>query len=93
MLSFYLGPQDLRLAEQVPADIALDADYMTESLRRIALAGLPGAGALKEFDDQIVNGAENPVLSCLSCRMSRLFSRLSSKIASSARAVATHLNN
>lgn len=58
----YLGPQDLRLTEPMPADIALDVDYMTESLRREALAGLPGAGTLKEFDQQIVNGAENPVL-------------------------------
>jgi hypothetical protein len=58
----YLGPQDLRLTEPMPADIALDVDYMTESLRREALAGLPGAGALKEFDQQIVNGAENPVI-------------------------------
>jgi len=58
----YLGPQNLRLVEPMPADIALDVDYMTESLRRLALAGLPGTGTLKEFDDQIVNGAENPVL-------------------------------
>jgi len=58
----YLGPQDLRLTEPMPADIALDVDYMAESLRREALAGLPGAGTLKEFDQQIVNGAENPVV-------------------------------
>ena len=57
----YLGPQDLRLTEPIPADIALDVDYVTESRRREALAGLPGAGALKEFDQQIVNSAENPV--------------------------------
>ena len=57
----YLGPQDLRLAEPMPADIALDVDYMTESLRRIALTGLPGAGTLKEFDQQLVKGDENPI--------------------------------
>jgi hypothetical protein len=38
----YLGPQDLRLTEPIPADVALDADYVTEWLRREALAGLPG---------------------------------------------------
>ncbi len=37
----YLGPQDLRLKEKMPADIALDVDYRTESLRRVAL--FPGA--------------------------------------------------
>jgi hypothetical protein len=58
----YLGPQDLRLKEQMPADIALDRDYMAELLRRMALMGMPGVGTLKEFDQQIVSGAENPVL-------------------------------
>jgi hypothetical protein len=57
----YLGPQDLRLAEPMPADIALDADYMKESQRRMALAGIPGTGTLKDLDQQIVNGAESPV--------------------------------
>ena len=58
----YLGPQDLRLTEPMPADIALDGDYMAESMRRMALMGMPGAGTLKEFDQSIVAGAENPVL-------------------------------
>ena len=58
----YLGPQDLRLSEPIPADIALDVDYMKESQRRMALAGIPGAGTLKDVDQQIVNGAENPVV-------------------------------
>ena len=58
----YLGPQDLRLVEPMPADIALDVDYMTELLRRETLAGMPGAKTLKEFDQQIVSGAESPVL-------------------------------
>jgi hypothetical protein len=57
----YLGPQDLRLTEPMPADIALDADYMTELLRRETLAGMPAARTLKEFDHQIVSGAESPV--------------------------------
>ena len=30
----YLGPQEFRLKEPMPADIALDADYMAELLRR-----------------------------------------------------------
>jgi hypothetical protein len=58
----YFGPQDLRLKEQMPADIALDSDYMTELLRRMALMGLPGVGTRKEFDQQVVSSAENPVL-------------------------------
>jgi hypothetical protein len=57
----YLGPQDLRLTEPMPADIALDAGYMTELLRREKLAGMPGAGTLEKFDQQIVSGAERPV--------------------------------
>jgi len=61
----YLGPQDLRLNEQVPADIALDVDYRMELQRRESLPGFPGvttgARSLKELDQQIVNGAENPI--------------------------------
>jgi hypothetical protein len=38
----YLGPRDLRLSEQTPGDIALDADYMTELQRREALTAFPG---------------------------------------------------
>ena len=37
----YLGPQDLRLWEKVPADIVLDSDYMKERRRRAALSGSP----------------------------------------------------
>ena len=59
----YLGPQDLRLKEQLPADIALDTDYRMELQRREALTGFPGGGTgtLKEVDRQIVNGAEDPL--------------------------------
>lgn len=59
----YLGPQDLRLTEQMPADIALDVDYMMELQRRASLAGFPGAlaGPLKEFDQEVVNSAANPL--------------------------------
>jgi hypothetical protein len=60
----YLGPQDLRLWEQFPADIALDVDYRMELRRRDSLPGLPAAPlvTLKESDQQIVNGAEHPLL-------------------------------
>jgi hypothetical protein len=59
----YLGPQDLRLNEQMPADIALDVDYRMELRRREALTGFPGTATktLKEFDQQIVNSAELPL--------------------------------
>jgi hypothetical protein len=61
----YLGPQDLRLTEQMPADIALDVDYRMELQRRESVAGFPGAvaGTPKDFDQQIVNGAEHPLFS------------------------------
>jgi hypothetical protein len=62
----YLGPQDLRLWEQMPADIALDVEYRIELLRREALLAFPGAAtgtqSLKEIDQQIVNSAEDPML-------------------------------
>jgi hypothetical protein len=59
----YLGPQDLRLNEKMPADIALDVDYRKELQRRDALPGFPGGtnGTLEEFNQQIVSGAEHPL--------------------------------
>ncbi|MGO8758522.1 MAG: hypothetical protein ACLQG3_10400 [Terracidiphilus sp.] len=59
----YLGPQKLLLNEKMPADIALDVVYMTELQRRAALSGMPMGtpGDLKEFNQRIVKGAENPV--------------------------------
>ena len=58
----YLGPQDLRLKEKMPADIALDVDYRTELLRRAALFPGPSAGTtLNELNQQIVKEAENPI--------------------------------
>jgi hypothetical protein len=59
----YIGPQDLRLRDQMPTDIALDIDYRLELQRRGSLPGFPGpaTGTLKEFDQQIVNGDENPL--------------------------------
>ncbi len=59
----YLGPQDLRLREKIPADIALDVDYRAELQRGGAMLGFPDAASqtAKEFDQQIVNGADNPL--------------------------------
>lgn len=58
----YLGPQDLRLKEQVPGDIALDIDYRMEQRRREALPGPPGPATepFKKSDQEIVRSAENP---------------------------------
>jgi hypothetical protein len=59
----YLGPQDLRLREKIPADIALDVNYRTELQRGGALLGFPDAASEtpKEFDRQIVDSADNPL--------------------------------
>ena len=63
----YLGPLDLELKEQVPADIALDADYRTELQRRDSLPEFPGGAprprttSLQEENQEIVKDAEEPV--------------------------------
>lgn len=60
----YLGPQDLRLWEKVPADIVLDSDYMKERRRRSTLPGSPLATAVQGsdgLDQQIFDRAENPL--------------------------------
>jgi hypothetical protein len=59
----YLGPQNLALWEQMPADVALDVDYRMELQRRDALSGFPQQGTLKESDQQILNDVEYPVIS------------------------------
>jgi len=48
----------------MPADIALDADYMNELRRREAIIGEPEATTMtqKEEDESIVKSAENPFL-------------------------------
>jgi len=50
----YLGPQDLRLWEKLPADIVLDSDYRKELSRRAA----PVADALER---QALERAANPI--------------------------------
>jgi hypothetical protein len=59
----YLGPQDLRLWEKVPADILLDADYMKERRRRAALPGSPTPATQTSdgLERQIIERAENPL--------------------------------
>jgi hypothetical protein len=59
----YLGPQDLRLWEKVPADVVLDADYMKERRRRETLPGSAGAPvpAAAPIERQIFERAENPI--------------------------------
>ena len=63
----YLGPPELALKEQMPADIVLDADYVKELRRREALIGEPEATTMtqKEQDESIVKGAENPMIDLL----------------------------
>jgi hypothetical protein len=56
----YLGLQEFRLSEPMPATIALDADYMTELRRRESLMGEP-AQSPKDFNDEIVREAQNPI--------------------------------
>ena len=60
----YLGPTELALKEQMPADIALDADYMKEMHRRDTLIGDPEATTKtqKELDESIVKSAETPLI-------------------------------
>src|SRR5437016_8836605 len=61
----YLGPQDLRLKEKIPADIALDANYRAEFQRGAAMYGFPGGASVtsQELDQQIVKTAEDPLFS------------------------------
>lgn len=59
----YLGPQDLRLFEQIAADIALDQSFMKELHRRMTLMNFPGARMNSvEYSRQIVESAEDPLL-------------------------------
>jgi hypothetical protein len=59
----YLGPQDLRLREKIPADIALDVNYRTELQRGGAMIGFPNGPSEtpKEFDAEFVNSAADPL--------------------------------
>jgi hypothetical protein len=52
----FLGPQDLKLLEQMPADVAVDIEYRMELRRREALPGYfaAPAGTLEEANHQTV---------------------------------------
>jgi len=58
----YLGPRNLSLKESIPADIALDEDYMMELQRRTVFQ-FHGATArtIREVNRQNMSGAENPI--------------------------------
>ncbi len=58
-----LGPQDLRLREKIPADIALDVNYRTELQQAGAMIGFPNGASEtpKEFDAEVVNSAADPL--------------------------------
>jgi hypothetical protein len=63
----YLGPLDLELKEQVPADIALDVDYRRELQRRDSLPEFAGGApratteTLREQDQEMLKDAGEPV--------------------------------
>jgi len=54
---------NLRLREKIPADIALDVNYRTGLQRESAMLGFPNGASEtpQEFDQQIVNGAADPL--------------------------------
>lgn len=59
----YLGPQEFRLKEPMPANIVVDADYLVEVRRREFLVGIPGASkSPKEIADGFVQEAQDPIL-------------------------------
>jgi hypothetical protein len=60
----YLGPQEFRLNEPMPADIALDANYMSELRHRQSLMGFwdGQSQSPKDFNDDIMREGQNPIL-------------------------------
>lgn len=60
----YLGPRELRLSEPIPADIALDDEYMTELQRRDALTAFPGdpPRTVYQMRAEILQEAQHPLL-------------------------------
>jgi hypothetical protein len=61
----YLGPQDLRIREKIPADIALDSDYRAELQKGGRLLGFRNAASETplEFDQEIVKSAGDVIFS------------------------------
>lgn len=60
----YLGPPDLRLKEQIPADVAMDLDYQKELQRRQSLPRMPGAApqTSKQLANEVNADVENPLV-------------------------------
>jgi hypothetical protein len=59
----YLGPRDLMLWEQIPANIALDVEYIKVLRARGPLLMGKEPASLAEFNEQLISGAEHPLLS------------------------------
>jgi hypothetical protein len=59
----YLGPQDLRRMEKIPADVVLDAAYKVELQKGGDMLGFPEAAneTPQRFDQQIVDAARSPL--------------------------------
>jgi len=59
----YVVPRDLALREPVPADVALDDDYLTKVMERAKLGGYPGASnwTLERARQQTIKAAEHPL--------------------------------
>ena len=57
----YLGPPTLRLKEVIPADVALDAAYTSELIRRNNIVGVPGPQTVTEYNQQTATNATNPI--------------------------------
>ena len=59
----YLGPPELRLREPMPADIALDVEYIKALRARSPLLMDKEPATMEEFNQDIINSAEYPLLS------------------------------
>jgi hypothetical protein len=59
----YLGPSELELKEQMPADIALDLEYRKELQRRQALPGIPSAPpqTIEQENAEIMKEDSDPI--------------------------------
>jgi hypothetical protein len=85
----YLGPQDLRLREKIPADIALDDDYMRELDRRALLQPFTVPWWSRQ---QILNFAEDPMMRLTKRPDPEFVKRLVEKCLEYKGAVTTRLN-
>ncbi len=58
----YLDSPMLRLKEVIPANVALDAAYTSELIRRNNVVGIPGPQTVAEWNQQSITNASNPIL-------------------------------